>query len=119
MPLAYPRAPLSVRLPSGVGVCIIVWWYHVKTERINVTLPRDLLDEIDRVAGTRRRSAFLAEAAREKLARLRFDQAAAHAFGAWRDEDHPELATDADVRRFLEQVRYSTNRRVRKRLNNA
>lgn len=91
----------------------------MKTERINVILPRDLVDEIDRVAGARRRSAFLAEAAREKLARLRFDQAAAQAFGAWKDEDHPELATDADVRRFLQRGRAATNRRMRRRLDDA
>lgn len=91
----------------------------MKSERTNVVLPHDLLDEIDRVAGARRRSAFLAEAAREKLARLRFDQAAAQAFGAWQDEDHPNLATDAGVRRFLEQGRRATNRRMRKRLDDA
>lgn len=91
----------------------------VETERINVTLPHDLVDEIDRVAGARRRSAFLAEAAREKLARLRFDQVATQAFGAWKDEDHPELATDAGVRRFLTRGRAATNRRMRKRLNDA
>ncbi len=90
-----------------------------KTARTNVVLPRDLLAEIDRVAGVRQRSAFLAEAAREKLARLRFDEAAAKAFGAWQDEDHPDLATEDGVRRFLGRARRATNRRMRKRLEDA
>lgn len=91
----------------------------METERTNVILPRDLLEEIDSVAGPRRRSAFLAEAAREKLARLRFDQAAKQAFGAWQAQDHPELVTDAGVRRWLERGRAATNRRMRQRLDDA
>lgn len=90
----------------------------MKSERTNVILPRDLLDEIDRVAGPRRRSTFLAEAAREKLARLRFDQAAARAFGAWKDEDHPELLTDDGMNRFLQRTRKETNRRIQERMEN-
>ncbi len=54
-------------------------------------LPAGLLKEIDRVAGPRKRGSFLADAAREKLARMRFQEAATGAFGAWRDEDHPDL----------------------------
>ena len=54
----------------------------MKAVRTNVMLPSDLLKEIDRVAGARRRSAFLVEAAHERLARLRFDRAATRAFGA-------------------------------------
>lgn len=88
----------------------------MKTTRTNVVLPVDLLKEIDRVAGARQRSHFLAEAADEKLARLRFDGAAARAFGSWRTEDHPDLIADTDVRGYLRRARASTNRRTRKRL---
>lgn len=91
----------------------------LKGERTNVILPRDLLEEIDRVAGARRRSAFLAEAAREKLARLRFERAAAEAFGSWRDEDHPDLATEANLRTFRARIRDATNRRLRGRMPDA
>lgn len=87
--------------------------------RINIILPAELVDEIDRVAGAaggRRRSAFLTEAAREKLARLRFDEAAARAFGAWKDENHPDLITDADMERYLERAREATNRRLQQQL---
>ncbi len=84
--------------------------------RTSVTLPKELLGEIDRVAGARRRSAFLAEAAREKLARLRFDRAAARAFGAWTDAAHPDLMTDADLARYRERLRKTTDRRLRTRI---
>ena len=87
----------------------------MRMSRTNVMLPDDLLDQIDRVAGARRRSAFLAEAAREKLARVRFERAAARAFGSWTDSEHPDLMTDADMDRYRQRLRATTNRRVRTR----
>ena len=87
----------------------------MRTVRTNVTLPTDLLKEIDHVAGARRRSAFLTEAAREKLARLRFDRAATRAFGAWRDKEHSDLMTDVNMKRYLRRIRETTNRRMQQR----
>jgi hypothetical protein len=87
----------------------------VKSVRTNVMLPADLLVEIDHVAGARGRSAFLAEAAQERLARLRFDRAASRGYGAWKEENHPDLVTDADMSRYLTRIRSSTARRVRRR----
>ncbi len=81
--------------------------------RTNAVLPAGLLGEIDSVAGERRRSAFLMEAAREKLARLRFDRASARAFGAWTDAAHPDLMTDVDLARYRERIRGTTDRRLR------
>jgi len=88
----------------------------MKAVRTNVMLPSDLLKEIDRVAGARRRSAFLVEAAHERLARLRFDRAATRAFGAWKDRGHPELRTDADLARYLTHIRASATARLRRRV---
>ncbi len=88
----------------------------MKAVRTNVMLPAGLLREIDRVAGSRQRSAFLMEAAQEKLVRLRFDRAATRAFGAWKDEAHPDLKTDADLARYLTRIRASATDRVRRRV---
>jgi hypothetical protein len=87
----------------------------MKAVRANVMLPQSLVREIDRVAGARGRSAFLAEAAQDRLARLRFKRAASRAFGAWRDERHPDLVTDADLSRYLKRLRASSVHRVRRR----
>ena len=87
----------------------------MRAVRTNVMLPADLLKEIDRVAGARRRSALLIEAAHERLARLRFDRAATRAFGAWKDRAHPELRTNTDLARYLTHIRASTTTRVRRR----
>ncbi len=90
----------------------------MRVSRISVMLPARLLGEIDRAAGARRRSAFLAEAAREKLAKLQFDRASARAFGAWTDAAHPDLMIDADLARYRERLRGTTDRRLRSRSRN-
>lgn len=88
----------------------------MRMSRTNVMLPDELLVEIDRVAGARRRSAFLADAAREKLRRIRFERAAARAFGSWTDAEHPDLMTEADLDRYRQRLRATTNRRLRTRV---
>ncbi len=80
--------------------------------RTNVMLPADLVQEVDRAVGRRQRGRFLADAARERLARPRFEDAAPQAFGSWSDEDHPDLVTDDDMAAYLSRLRASTSGRV-------
>lgn len=86
------------------------------TRKTQVVFPEDLLEEVDRVAGSRKRSAFVVEATREKLDRLRFARALRKATGSWSDESHPNLRTQTDINRFLRKVRASTRRRLTRRL---
>lgn len=88
----------------------------MRMSRINVMLPAGRVGEIDRVAGSRRRRVFLAEAAREKLGMLRFNRAAARAFGAWTDAAHPDLMTDANLARYRQRLRGNTDCRSRTRI---
>jgi hypothetical protein len=88
----------------------------MRMSRLNVMLPAGLVGEIDRVAGSRRRRAFLAEAAREKLGMLRFNRAAARAFGAWTDVAHPDLMTDANLALYRQRLRGDTDRPLRTRI---
>ncbi len=60
------------------------------------------------------RSSF--EAAWEKLGILRFNRAAARAFGAWTDAAHPDLMTDANLARYRQRLRGDTDRRLRTRI---
>lgn len=83
--------------------------------RTNVVLPEELVREIDRIAGRRKRSQFIVEAIRERLAKLRFAEALAEAAGAWSDENHPDLATQEDINRYLRRVRRATDERIRAR----
>jgi hypothetical protein len=72
----------------------------IVTRQANFLLPEDLTEEVRRLIPKRELSKFVAEAIRKELKRLQFRQALEASFGAWRDEDHPELTkgTDAYVR---------------------
>ncbi len=73
--------------------------------KTQLILPRDLLEDVKKVAGSRKRSQFIAEATQEKLARLRFEEAFKEAAGAWSEEKHPELKTLSDVRAYVRNLR--------------
>ena len=59
------------------------------TIRIHIVIPEDLAASVDRLVGRRRRSAFIAEAAAEKLARVRLVEVAEQAAGSLASIDVP------------------------------
>lgn len=65
--------------------------------RTNLLLPRDLVDEVDRFAGERGRSRYVAEALRARLKRDRLKEAIEKTAGVLRPEDYPEWATSEKV----------------------
>jgi len=42
--------------------------------RINITLPQDLVVELKKIAGTRKKSLFIAKTLQEKIARIKADE---------------------------------------------
>jgi hypothetical protein len=72
----------------------------------NFLLPEDLLAELRNSVPKREQSRVVAEALRRELKRLRLVKAIETSFGAWRDEDHPELSEGADA--YIRQIRKST-----------
>lgn len=75
-------------------------------ERVNVNLPRPLLDDLRRLVPRSRRSEVIARATARELRRLQlaalFQELGKDA--AWRPEDHPSLGTgqaiDAEIMRL-------------------
>ena len=63
--------------------------------RTNLLLPEDLVAEVDRFAGPRGRSRYVAEAIEQRLRRDRWWAAAQATAGAWKD--HPLFPTDESV----------------------
>ena len=55
-------------------------------------LPVGIVAAIDKLVGKRGRSAFLAEVAADEIQRLQQRNALRKSAGAWKDEDHAELA---------------------------
>lgn len=76
-----------------------------KTERITVTFPKALLDDLRKYVPARKRSAIIVEATEREVRKYRTLAGLEASFGAWSDEDHPELATDEDIERYVREMR--------------
>jgi Arc/MetJ-type ribon-helix-helix transcriptional regulator len=81
-------------------------------KRTHVVIPEQLVQEIDTLVGSRQRSSFLTEAAKEKLTRLRQLAALDAVKGAWKDNDHPELKQGSV--KWVKKLRQETDRRFTK-----
>lgn len=77
----------------------------MESRRINVTLPTQLIDELDALVPARKRSEVIAKATAEYVRKLKVANVVRETAGVWEDEDHPELATLEDVNRWLEDNR--------------
>ena len=73
--------------------------------RINVTFPVKVLELVSAVVPPRERNRFIVKATEEAARRERLRQALRTAAGAWKLEDHPELATPEDADRWVRQLR--------------
>jgi hypothetical protein len=75
------------------------------THRAHILIPRDLLQEIDKLVGRRGRSAFLLDTARQEVQRRKLLCFVEDEIPAWKAQDHPELAGGAAnwVRRLRQQ----------------
>lgn len=71
--------------------------------RTNLLLPEDLVEQLDRVAGPRGRSRYVADAVRERLRRDERVAAIKAAAGIWRD--HPLFPTDESVVEWVRELR--------------
>ncbi len=80
--------------------------------RTHVALPSDLVGEIDQVAGPRQRSEFIAEAAREKLKRLRLQRAAASVGGSLEQVDIPGWETSESTSAWVRATRRTSDTRL-------
>lgn len=80
----------------------------IKTQ---IVFPKDLLEELDQVIQKRERSDFVVKSVQERLERLKLKEEFAKAAGIWKD--HPEMQTDAQVRRYLKQLRGADTGRTR------
>ncbi len=71
--------------------------------RAHVILPVELVSDIDELVGKRGRSAFLTELAQREIKIRRQREALRETAGAWKSENHPELAQGAA--QWVSQIR--------------
>jgi hypothetical protein len=74
-------------------------------ERMNLYITKSLMDELRKAVPARERTRFVEEIIARELRRRKLKAALKASAGAWKDEDHPELATFEDVNRWIEEGR--------------
>jgi predicted transcriptional regulator len=82
----------------------------------NVTLPDDLVEEIDRIAGARKRSRFVEEAVRERLRREARSAARRATAGSLRAEDYPQWDSPESVSEWVRNLRREDDARLDRKL---
>jgi hypothetical protein len=74
-------------------------------ERMNLYITKSLMDELRKAVPARERTRFVEEILARELRRRKLKAALKASAGAWKDEDHPELAAFEDVNRWIEEGR--------------
>ncbi len=77
--------------------------------RAHVVLPIEVVADIDKLVGKRGRSAFLTEIAQREIKMRRQRETLRETAGAWKSEDHPELARGSAE--WVRQIRSLENQR--------
>ena len=81
-------------------------------QRILVPYPPDVIAEIDKIVSQGKRTAFLVELAKREIKLDRQRRALKAATGAWKAEDHPELAEGAA--QWIREIRQESVKRYEK-----
>ena len=74
-----------------------------------IKIPDELASEIDRLAGPKKRSAYAIQILWTDIQRSRQREALLSTRGAWKQEDHPELAAGGAA--HVEQIRAEPEQR--------
>lgn len=82
--------------------------------KAHLVLRREILEEVDKISGKRKRSLFIEEATREKLERERFLKTLDETKGAWSDQNHPDLKGSKDMERYVREKRQSYRKRLKR-----
>ena len=83
-----------------------------KTEKVSVTIPKELAGEIRALVSQGEVSSFFAEALQHYLAYRRQKVALEKGFGAWRNESHPDLTTPEDTVTYVRSIRAADTERL-------
>ncbi len=74
-------------------------------ERMNLYITKSIMDDLRKTIPARERTRFIEEVLIRELRRRKLREVLKSSYGAWKDEDHPELATFDDVNRWVEDGR--------------
>ena len=74
-----------------------------------IEIPEELASELDRLAGAKRRTAYAIDVLWREVRRNKQREALELSKGAWKTEDHPELAQGGAA--YVEQIRAERDER--------
>lgn len=77
----------------------------VEKERLNLYLPKSLVDDLRDTIPARERTQFITDVLARELRRCKLLKAIENSYGAWQDEDHPNMATGRDIDYWIQEQR--------------
>ncbi len=81
----------------------------VLTKQANFLLPKELLEDLKKNVPRMEQSKVVAEALKKELKSIKLKKALKESFGAWKNEQHPELAEGTD--KYIRRTRKSSRAR--------
>jgi metal-responsive CopG/Arc/MetJ family transcriptional regulator len=84
--------------------------------RTHIVLPREVVEDVDRLVGHRKRSHFMAEAVKEKLRREKLNAALEATAGILKDVDIPEWATPEKTSAWVRDLRREADAATERKL---
>lgn len=87
----------------------------IKT-RAHVIIDEDIVKEIDRLVGKKKRSSFISEATKKELKRLKQLSLIKRLKGVWKDEDHPELSGKEGTYKWVRKLRGEDEKALSKKI---
>ena len=85
-----------------------------KTEKLSITVPKELAEKLREMVPSGKISAFVADAVEDKLQMEKQRIGLEVGRGAWKDEDHPDLKTPEDTQRFIRSLRATSRDRLKR-----
>lgn len=76
-----------------------------ESQKITVTIPKSLLEQLNSLIPSRQRSSFITKAIQEQIAVLEQLEAVEESAGVWSDETYPELIDNEAIDEWLAQLR--------------
>lgn len=74
-------------------------------ERMNLYITKSIMDDLRHAIPARERTRFVEEVLARELRRRRLLEVIELSYGAWKDENHPDMMTGEDIDRWIEEQR--------------
>ncbi len=84
--------------------------------RAHVVVDESILKEIDRLAGKKKRSSFIEDAAKKELQRLNQLSLLRKLKGAWKDADRPDMQGKDGTYKWVRKLRHEEEKALREKL---